>query len=125
MVEMILPFYQGFYMRLHEHVGCYRGVSTNRMVTYKTEFSETMASLLSCLLGTPLIRHFLKLFFINYLGISQLRRVLSGWISSPPVPCAIPQYLGLARGWANSPVHRDLHGAPGCSLDHMGMHWPL
>lgn len=63
MVEMILPFYQGFYMRLHEHVGCYRGVSTNRMVTYKTEFSETMASLLSCLLGTPLIHHFLNYFY--------------------------------------------------------------
>lgn len=113
MVEIMLPFYQGFYMRLHEHGGCYHGVSTNRMVTYKTEFSETMASLLSCLLGTPLIHHFLKLFFINYLGISQLRRAMSGWISSPPVPCAVPQYFGLARGWENSPVHRDLQGAPG------------
>lgn len=113
MVEMMLLFYQGFYMRLHEHEECYHGVSTNRMVTYKTEFTETMASLLSCLFGTPLIHHFLKLFFINYLGISQLRRAMSGWISSPPVPCAIPQYFGLARGWENSPVHRDLQGAPG------------
>lgn len=55
-------------MRLHEHGGCYHGVSTNRMVTYKTEFSETMASLLFCLLGTPLIHHFFKIIFYQLFG---------------------------------------------------------
>lgn len=62
MVEMMLPFYQGLYMRLHEHGGYYHGVSTNRVVTYKTEFSKTVAHYCLVLLGHPQFTTFYNYF---------------------------------------------------------------